>query len=109
MLLVKIKRDLENHVRGLLKNLGLVIGRAKFNVFAVRAEELIESRPELIVAIRPLLEARNAVGQQVSECPSADKLRLVRRFEKGGSGSSGLEFKRPAADAASGGLRLLYA
>jgi transposase len=28
-LLVKIKRDLENHVRGLLKNLGLVIGRAK--------------------------------------------------------------------------------
>jgi transposase len=46
-LLVKIKRDLENHVRGLLKNLGLVIGRAKFNVFAVRAEELIEGRPEL--------------------------------------------------------------
>ena len=40
-LLVKMKRDLENHVRGLLKNLGLVIGRAKFNVFAVRAEELI--------------------------------------------------------------------
>ena len=28
-LLVKIKRDLENQVRGLLKNLGLVIGRAK--------------------------------------------------------------------------------
>ena len=51
-LLVKIKRDLENHVRGLLKNLGLVIGRAKFNVFAVRAEELIEGRPELIAAIR---------------------------------------------------------
>ena len=66
-LLVKIKRDLENHVRGLLKNLGLVIGRAKFNVFAVRAEELIEGRPELIAVIRPLLEARNAVGQQVSE------------------------------------------
>ena len=37
VLLVKIKGDLENHVRGLLKNLGLVIGRAKFNVFAVRA------------------------------------------------------------------------
>jgi transposase len=45
-LLVKIKRDLENQVRGLLKNLGLVIGRAKFNVFAVRAEGLIENRPE---------------------------------------------------------------
>jgi transposase len=44
---VKIKRDLENQIRGLLKNLGLVIGRAKFNVFAARAEELIEDRPEL--------------------------------------------------------------
>ena len=35
------------------------------------------------------------------DCPSSDDLRLVRRFVKGGSGSSGLEFKRPATDAAS--------
>jgi hypothetical protein len=41
----------------------------------------------------------------LDRCPSADDLRLIRRFEKGGSGSSGLEFKLPAADAASGGLR----
>ena len=54
-LLVKIKRDLENQIRGLLKNLGLVIGRAKFNGFAARAEELIEDHPELVAAIRPLL------------------------------------------------------
>ena len=54
-LLVKIKRDLENHVRGLLKNLGLVIGRAKFNVFAVRAEELIEGRAELVVRTANLI------------------------------------------------------
>ena len=49
-LLVKIKRDLENQVRGLLKNLGYVIGRAKFNVFTARAEELIVGRSELVVA-----------------------------------------------------------
>src|SRR5437588_7173331 len=66
-LLVKIKRDLENQVRGLLKNLGLVIGRGTFNVFAVRAEELNEDRPELVAAVRPRLEARNAVEQQVRE------------------------------------------
>ena len=78
-LLVKIKRDLENHVRGLLKNLGLVIGRAKFNVFAVRAEELIEGRPELIAAIRPLLEARNAVGEQVSLKPDGKVMKLARQ------------------------------
>ena len=39
------------------------------------------------------------------DCPSSDNLRLIRHFEKGGSGSSGLEFKRPAVDAASDGLR----
>ena len=42
-------------------------------------------------------------------CPSSDDLRLVRRFVKGGSGSSGLEFKRPATDAASVGWRWLHA
>jgi transposase len=46
-LLVKIKRDIENQIRGLLKNLGLVVGRAKMNVFAVRAAELAEARPAL--------------------------------------------------------------
>jgi transposase len=46
-LLVKIKRDIENQIRGLLKNLGLVIGRAKMNLFAVRAAELAEARPAL--------------------------------------------------------------
>jgi len=66
-LLVKIKRDLENQVRGLLKNLGLVIGRAKHNVFAVRAEELIERRPELMAAVKPLLDARNAIEHQVDD------------------------------------------
>ena len=66
-LLVKIKRDLENQVRGLLKNLGLVIGRGKFNVFTARAEELIENRPELVAAVRPLLVARAAIEQQVSD------------------------------------------
>jgi transposase len=66
-LLVKIKRDVENQVRGLLKNLGLVIGQAKFDVFTVRAEKLIEDRPELMAAVRPLLEARRAIEQQVDD------------------------------------------
>jgi transposase len=66
-LLVKIKRDLENQVRGLLKNLGLVIGRAKFNVFAVRAEELIEDRPELIAVVGPLGDDRRSDPVQAIE------------------------------------------
>ena len=66
-LLVKIKRDLENQIRGLLKNLGLVIGRAKMNVFAVRAAELTEHRPELAAAVAPLLNARAAIELQIAD------------------------------------------
>jgi transposase len=66
-LLVKMKRDLENQIRGLLKNLGLVIGRATFNVFAVRAEALIADRPQLSAAVEPLIKARKAVEQEIGD------------------------------------------
>jgi transposase len=66
-LLVKIKRDLENQVRGLLKNLGLVIGPAKMKAFALRAAELTEDRPELAAAVTPLLTARVAIEQQIAD------------------------------------------
>src|SRR6266536_2833802 len=66
-LLVKIKRDLENQIRGLLKNLGLVIGRAKMNMFVVRAAELIEDRPELAAAVEPLLKVREGVEKQITD------------------------------------------
>jgi transposase len=48
-----------NQIRGLLKNLGLVIGRARMNVFAVRAAELIEA------AVEPRLKAREVIEQQI--------------------------------------------
>src|SRR5262249_53956969 len=79
VLLVKIKRDLENQIRGLLKNLGLVIGRAKFNVFVRRAETLIADHPELVAAVRPLLKARKAVEQQVSDLDR--KVRTLARHD----------------------------
>jgi transposase len=66
-LLVKIKRDLENQIRGLLKNLGRVIGRAKFNSFTVRAVELIADRPELVAVVAPLLKAREAIEKQIDD------------------------------------------
>jgi transposase len=66
-LLVKIKRDLENQIRGPLKNLGLVIGQAKMNVFVVRATELIEDRPELVAAVEPLLKVREGVEKQITD------------------------------------------
>ena len=76
-LLVKIKRDLENQIRGLLKNLGLVIGRAKMNVFAVRAAELVEDRPQLAATVEPLLKTREVVELQIADL-DRKALRLAR-------------------------------
>jgi transposase len=76
-LLVKIKRDLENQIRGLLKNLGLVIGRAKMNVFAARAGELIQDRPELTAAVAPLLKTREVIEHQIADL-DRKVLRLAR-------------------------------
>ena len=66
--LVKIKRDIENQIRRApQENLGLVIGRAKMNVFVMRAAELAEARPELAAAVEPLLKAREAVERQIAD------------------------------------------
>jgi len=64
--LVKIKGDLENQIRGLLKNLGLVIGRAKGNVFVRRVEELLGQHGRLCDAVCPLLEVREKVGREIA-------------------------------------------
>ena len=76
-LLVKIKRDLENHIRGLLKNLGLIIGRSTLNVFSVRTMKLVEGRPELIAIVGPLLKARETIEQQIGDL-DRKVLRLAR-------------------------------
>jgi transposase len=76
-LLVKIKRDLENQIRGLLKNLGLVIGQAKRNVFLLRAAQLTEGRPELAAAVGPLLKSREVIAQQIVDL-DRKVLRLAR-------------------------------
>jgi transposase len=76
-LLVKIKRDLENQVRGLLKNLGLVIGRCKLNTFTKRANELIDGKPALAAAVEPLLKVREAIERQIDDL-NGKVLRLAR-------------------------------
>ena len=64
--LVKIKRDLENQIRGLLKNLGLVIGKAGGNVFHRRVEELVDGHRLLQEAVRPLLAVRELVRREIA-------------------------------------------
>jgi transposase len=64
--LVKIKRDLENQIRGLLKNHGLVIGKAGGSVFRHRAEELLGGQGLLAEAVHPLLEVRDKVSREIA-------------------------------------------
>lgn len=66
-LLVKIKRDLENQIRGLLKNLGLLIGKARGKAFTLRVEELMSDSPTLAAAIGPLLLTRESVRAEIAK------------------------------------------
>ena len=75
-LLVAMKRDLENQIRG-LKNFGLVIGRAKMTAFTTRAKELLDAQPALSAAVEPLLKAREALGCQIADL-DRKVLRLAR-------------------------------
>ena len=70
-LLVKIKRDFENQIRGLLKNLGLVIGRCKLNTFTVRANELIDG--EACARRRCRAAAQGARSYRASDCRSGSQ------------------------------------
>src|SRR6201981_3590665 len=76
-LLVKIKRDLENQIRGLLKNFGLVIGPAKMNTFTAKTAELINGQPLLAAAIEPMLKTREAIARQITVL-DGKLLRLAR-------------------------------
>jgi len=66
-LLVKIKCDLENQIRGLLKNLGLRIGKVGGNVFSRRVEELVADQSLLQEAVRALLAVRESTRREIAD------------------------------------------
>jgi transposase len=55
--LVDLRRDLENQMRGLLKSLGLVIGKAGVRVLPSRIATLLREAPHLRPLIDPLMAA----------------------------------------------------
>jgi transposase len=80
-LLVAMLRDIENQIRGLLKNLGGVIGRAKQGVFTRRVRALLADRPELAFVIEPLLNAREDVARHLTEIDRTTK-RIARQIDQ---------------------------
>ena len=66
-LFVKIRQDVENQVRGLLKNFGLIIGKVGRSAFPIRVRELLVERSILERAILPLLELREQLKAEIAE------------------------------------------
>lgn len=58
--------DIENDVRGLLRNFGLKVGIIRTNGFEARILELIGDMPDLMEILSPLLAAREKLRQEFS-------------------------------------------
>lgn len=63
--LVRMRRDVENQVRGLLKSFGRLMGAARGAAFAGRARELVEGEPALAGIVEPLLRVREQLLREV--------------------------------------------
>ena len=63
--LVKMRRDLENQIRGLLKTFGLLIGKVAVGRYEARVQALLAEAPALEDVIGPLLSARRTVLREV--------------------------------------------
>ena len=64
--LVDLRRDLENQMRGLLKSLGLIIGKSGVRVLPNRIAALLRDAPHLRSLINPLMMAHSALAEQIA-------------------------------------------
>jgi transposase len=65
--LVDIRRDIENQMRGLFKDLGIVLGRAGSRVLSARIIAILRQAVHLRPLIEPLLTAHAAIIAQVAK------------------------------------------
>lgn len=59
--------DTERHIRGILRNFGLKIGKITRSQYETRVRELIEHDADLRTSIEPLLEARKVQIEKVNQ------------------------------------------
>src|SRR6201987_1981301 len=57
--------DMENDLRGTLRNFGLKVGMVGTVKFEARIRELVETSPDLAVLVEPLLVVRRALHEQI--------------------------------------------
>jgi transposase len=56
---------IENDLRGTLRNFGLKVGMVGTVRFETRVQELIETIPDLVVLVEPMLVVRRALREQI--------------------------------------------
>ena len=64
--LVDLRRDLENQMRGLLKSLGLIIGKSGVRVLPSRIAALLRDAPHLRSLIDPLMTTHSTLAEQIA-------------------------------------------
>jgi transposase len=64
--LVKMRRDVENQVRGLLRGFGRLMGATRGAAFAGRARERLAGEPELAGIVEPLLAVRERLVEEIA-------------------------------------------
>jgi transposase len=65
--LINLRRDLENQMRGLLKSLGLIIGKVGVRLLPRRVGILLDQAPHLRSLIEPLILAHAALLAQIAK------------------------------------------
>jgi transposase len=79
--LVGMTTQLSNHIRGILKVFGLVVGPAHGRSFAERAETLVSDQPEVAVVVRPMLQAWRELKNQITRFDKAVRQEVRQRAE----------------------------
>ena len=64
--LVDLRRDLENQIRGLLKSLGVVLGKSAGHTFSSKVINCLHEAPDLHSLIMPLLSIHPSLIEQIS-------------------------------------------
>jgi transposase len=65
--LVDLRRDLENQMRGLLKSLGIVLGKSAGHTFSKKIINCLGEAPDLHSLIMPLFSVHSTLIEQISQ------------------------------------------
>jgi len=78
--LVDLRRDLENQMRGLLKSLGIILGKASSGTLPAKIREAWHQASHLRLLLEPLLLAHAALISQIIKYD--DQLRAIARADR---------------------------